>query len=169
MFELSVDASLSKVDFYKELDAQLMGLLYGERDLICNAAQLSAFIMQSVHDLNWAGFYFVRGKELVLGPYVGKVACTRIPFSKGVCGAAATTRTVQRVEDVHRFSGHIACDGDTKSELVIPIFVADKLMAVLDLDSPKRSRFTLEDQQGITQLVDTFISATDFFWSVGTH
>ncbi|WP_191601644.1 GAF domain-containing protein [Marinomonas algicola] len=169
MFEISVDTSLSKVDFYKELDAQLTGLLYDERDLICNAAQLSAFIMQSVPDLNWSGFYFARGEALILGPYVGKVACTRIPFSKGVCGAAATTRTVQRVEDVHRFPGHIACDGDTESELVIPVMVADTLLAVFDLDSPIKGRFTLEDQQGIAQLVATFINATDFGWSLGSH
>lgn len=169
MFEISVDTSLSKADFYKELEAQLASLLYNESDLICNAAQLSAFIMQSVPDLNWSGFYFARGKELILGPYVGKVACTRIPFSKGVCGAAATTQTIQRVEDVHHFPGHIACDGDTESELVIPIIVADELVCVLDLDSPKRGRFTLEDQQGIAQLVDTFINATDFCWSLGTN
>jgi len=167
MFDIHIDKSLPKAVFYKELGAQLEGLLYGERDLICNAAQLSAFIMQSVPDLNWAGFYFLRGQELVLGPYVGKVACTRIPLTKGVCGMAATTKTVQRVADVHQFPGHIACDGDTRSELVFPIFDGDTLIGVLDLDSPVQDRFDEEDQLSIEQFVEVFVQSTDFSWSIG--
>ncbi|MCZ2722689.1 GAF domain-containing protein [Marinomonas sp. 15G1-11] len=167
MFEITVDTSLPKTVFYKELESQLEGLLYDERDLICNAAQLAAFIMQSVPDLNWSGFYFAREDELILGPYVGKVACTRIPFSKGVCGAAARTQAVQRVDDVHGFSGHIACDGDTASELVIPIVVEGRLVGVLDLDSPIKNRFSIEDQQGIERFIHAFIKATDFSWSMG--
>ncbi len=166
MFDIKIDESLPKEAFYQELSAQLEGLFYGERDLICNAAQLSAFIMQSVPDLNWAGFYFLRGQELVLGPYVGKVACTRIPLTKGVCGAAVSTKTTQRVTDVHQFPGHIACDGDTRSELVLPIFAGDVLIGVLDLDSPIPDRFDEKDQFGVQELANIFVKSTDFQWAL---
>lgn len=166
MFEINVDSNSAPEVHYQELNAQLAGLLTGERDLICNAAQFSAFIMQTVTDLNWAGFYFARNKELVLGPYVGKVACTRIPFGRGVCGAAALDQETQRIEDVHAFSGHIACDAASASEVVIPLLVDGRLIGVFDMDSPSVGRFSEVDQIGLERLVDTFVKATDFTWSL---
>jgi len=128
-------------------------LVAGEPDGIANMANLAALIWQAIPDLNWAGFYRFDGSELVLGPFQGKAACIRIPLEKGVCGAAALTRETQRVEDVHAFPGHIACDADSRSELVVPIVVGDRLIGVLDLDSPLPSRFTAEDQTGAEALV----------------
>ncbi|MCV2402070.1 GAF domain-containing protein [Marinomonas sp. C2222] len=165
MFNIEANTSPQSYEAYVELNSQLEALLSGERDLICNGAQFSAFIMQTLEDLNWAGFYFSRGTELVLGPYMGKVACTRIPFGRGVCGAAATSLKTQRIEDVHAFEGHIACDAMSASELVIPVVAEGKLIAVFDIDSPKVGRFSKVDQQGIELLVDTFIQCTDFAWT----
>ncbi|AXA66612.1 MULTISPECIES: GAF domain-containing protein [Pseudomonas] len=147
---------------YAMLAAQVEALLAGERNLVANAAQLSAFIYQEVPDLNWAGFYFVEdGDQLLLGPFQGKVACMRIPFSKGVCGAAARERRTQRVEDVHAFPGHIACDAASRSELVVPLVHGGRLIGVLDLDSPHPGRFSAADQAGIEALVAAFLVATD--------
>jgi GAF domain-containing protein len=147
---------------YAMLAAQVEALLAGERNLVANAAQLSAFIYQEVPDLNWAGFYFVEGQDqLLLGPFQGKVACMRIPFSKGVCGAAAWERRTQRVEDVHAFPGHIACDAASRSELVVPLIQEGRLIGVLDLDSPNPGRFSAADQAGIESLVAAFMAATD--------
>ncbi|MDR6232428.1 GAF domain-containing protein [Pseudomonas oryzihabitans] len=147
---------------YAMLAAQVEALLAGERNLVANAAQLSAFIYQEVPNLNWAGFYFVDGQDqLLLGPFQGKVACMRIPFSKGVCGAAASERRTQRVEDVHAFPGHIACDAASRSELVIPLVKEGRLIGVLDLDSPNPARFSAADQVGIEGLVAAFLAATD--------
>lgn len=147
---------------YAMLAAQVEALLAGERNLVANAAQLSAFIYQEVPDLNWAGFYFVEGQDqLLLGPFQGKVACMRIPFSKGVCGAAARERRTQRVEDVHAFPGHIACDAASRSELVVPLIQEGRLIGVLDLDSPNPGRFSAADQAGIENLVAAFMAATD--------
>ncbi|MBB2896299.1 GAF domain-containing protein [Pseudomonas sp. AS2.8] len=147
---------------YAMLAAQVEALLAGERNRVANAAQLSAFIYQEVPDLNWAGFYFVEGEDqLLLGPFQGKVACMRIPFSKGVCGAAARERRTQRVEDVHAFPGHIACDAASRSELVVPLVQDGRLIGVLDLDSPHPGRFSAADQAGIEALVVAFMAATD--------
>ncbi|MEH3024307.1 MAG: GAF domain-containing protein [Pseudomonas oryzihabitans] len=147
---------------YGMLAAQVEALLADERNLVANAAQLSAFIFQEVPDLNWAGFYFVDGQDqLLLGPFQGKVACMRIPFDKGVCGAAARERQTQRVEDVHAFPGHIACDAASRSELVVPLVKDGKLIGVLDLDSPHPARFGEADQAGIERLVAVFLAATD--------
>jgi len=147
---------------YAMLAAQAEALLADERNLVANAAQLSAFIFQEVPDLNWAGFYFVEGQDqLLLGPFQGKVACMRIPFSKGVCGAAARERRTQRVEDVHAFPGHIACDAASRSELVVPLVKEGRLIGVLDLDSPHPARFDAADQAGIERLVAVFLAATD--------
>lgn len=147
---------------YAMLAAQVEALLAGERNLVANAAQLSAFIYQEVPDLNWAGFYFVDGEDqLLLGPFQGKVACMRIPFSKGVCGAAARERRTQRVEDVHAFPGHIACDAASRSELVVPLVQDGRLIGVLDLDSPHPARFSAADQAGIEAMVEAFLAATD--------
>jgi L-methionine (R)-S-oxide reductase len=111
--------------------------------------------------LNWAGFYLNRNEELVLGPFQGQVACVRIPFGRGVCGAAAASRETQRVEDVHAFPGHIACDSASNSELVIPLLKDGRLIGVLDLDSPRTARFSEADQQGLEQLASIFLEATD--------
>lgn len=146
---------------YALLAAQLESLLADERDFIANSAQFSAFLFSELADLNWAGFYLNRNEELVLGPFQGKVACVRIPFSRGVCGAAARTRETQRVEDVHAFPGHIACDSASNSELVVPLVKDDRLIGVLDLDSPKVARFTAEDQAGIERLAAIFLRLTD--------
>jgi GAF domain-containing protein len=146
---------------YALLAAQLESLLSGERDFIANAAQFSAFVFQELAELNWAGFYLQRGDTLVLGPFQGKVACVRIPFGRGVCGVAAATRQTQRVDDVHAFSGHIACDSASNSELVIPLLKAGQLIGVLDLDSPRLARFTEVDQAGIECLVEVFLRLSD--------
>ena len=146
---------------YALLAAQLESLLADERDFIANSAQFSAFLFSELPDLNWAGFYLNRNEELVLGPFQGKVACVRIPFGRGVCGAAARTRETQRVEDVHAFPGHIACDSASNSELVVPLVKEGRLIGVLDLDSPKLARFSEEDQAGIEQLAAIFLRLTD--------
>lgn len=165
MFAIDMDPNTPPEMFYQTLNAQLAALLDGEQDLICNAAQFSAFVMQTVPNLNWAGFYFARGQELVLGPYVGKVACTRIPLGRGVCGVAAQGQKTQRIEDVHAFEGHIACDSASASEVVIPIVVDGDLVGVFDMDSPEVGRFSQQDQDGLEALLATFVAATDFDWS----
>ncbi|PJI49955.1 MAG: GAF domain-containing protein [Pseudomonas sp.] len=146
---------------YALLAAQAESLFADERDFIANAAQFSALLFNELPDLNWAGFYLNRNEELVLGPFQGQVACVRIPFSKGVCGAAARTRETQRVEDVHAFPGHIACDSASNSELVVPLVKDGRLIGVLDLDSPKVGRFSEDDQAGIERLADIFLRLSD--------
>jgi GAF domain-containing protein len=146
---------------YGLLKAQLESLFADERDFIANAAQFSAFLYSQVEDLNWAGFYLNKAEELVLGPFQGQVACVRIAFGRGVCGAAAATRQTQRVEDVHAFPGHIACDSASNSELVVPLVKEGHLIGVLDLDSPKLARFSEQDQVGIEALVEVFLRLTD--------
>ncbi|KNX78973.1 hypothetical protein DA83_19255 [Pseudomonas sp. 250J] len=158
---IDLNASGQGLDGYDLLAAQVQALFADERDFIANAAQFSAFLYNQVEDLNWAGFYINRNEELVLGPFQGQVACVRIPFSRGVCGAAAATRTTQRVEDVHAFPGHIACDSASNSELVIPLVKAGRLIGVLDLDSPKLARFSEVDQAGLERLVEVFLELTD--------
>lgn len=128
-------------------------LVAGEPDGIANMANVAALIWQAIPGLNWAGFYRFDGSELVLGPFQGKAACIRIPLGKGVCGAAARLRATQRVADVHDFPGHIACDADSRSELVVPIVAGDRLIGVLDLDSPTPGRFSDHDQVGAEALV----------------
>ena len=134
-------------------------LVAGEPDGIANMANVAALIWQAIPDLNWAGFYRFDGSELVLGPFQGKAACIRIPLGKGVCGAAARTRTTQRVDDVHAFPGHIACDADSRSELVVPVIAGDRLVGVLDLDSPLPGRFSAADQAGAEALVGRIAGA----------
>jgi L-methionine (R)-S-oxide reductase len=138
---------------------QARALLHGERDRIANAANLSALVYHALPSLNWVGFYFFDGKELVVGPFQGLPACVRIALDKGVCGAAASTRTTQRVEDVHAFPGHIACDAASRSELVVPLFRGDELIGVFDLDSPEPGRFTPEDQAGLEAIAAIFLEA----------
>ena len=151
----------SGLDGYRLLAAQLESLLADERDFIANAAQFSAFLYSQLEDLNWAGFYLNRDEELVLGPFQGQIACVRIPFGRGVCGAAAQSRETQRVQDVHEFPGHIACDSASNSELVVPLIKEGRLIGVLDLDSPSVGRFSEQDQQGVEELVRIFLRATD--------
>ena len=146
---------------YALLAAQLEALLADERDFVANAAQFSAFLFHELGDLNWAGFYLNKGEQLVLGPFQGKVACVRIPFGQGVCGAAASSRQTQRVEDVHAFPGHIACDSASNSELVAPLVKDGRLIGVLDLDSPSTARFSPDDQAGVERLVAIFLRLTD--------
>lgn len=146
---------------YELLAAQLEALLTDERDFVANAAQFSAFLFHELADLNWAGFYLNKGEQLVLGPFQGKVACVRIPFGRGVCGAAASSLQTQRVEDVHAFAGHIACDSASNSELVVPLVKDGRLVGVLDLDSPLTARFSEEDQLGIERLAAIFLRLTD--------
>ena len=133
----AISLSGSKPEQYAQLLAQARALLHGERDRIANAANLCALVYQALPDLNWVGFYFYDGTELVVGPFQGLPACVRIPLDKGVCGAAARTRQTQRIEDVHAFPGHIACDSASNSELVVPLVDANgQLVGVFDLDSP---------------------------------
>ena len=155
MIDLNVTGA--GLEGYGLLQAQLESLLADERDFIANAAQFSAFLYHQLGDLNWAGFYLNRNEELVLGPFQGQIACVRIPFGRGVCGAAAASRQTQRVEDVHAFAGHIACDSASNSELVVPLIKDGRLIGVLDLDSPSIGRFSEQDQQGVEALAAIFL------------
>jgi GAF domain-containing protein len=145
--------SSSKSDLYNQLAAQLSSLLAGERDLIANAANFSSLIFHSLPDLNWAGFYFVKDQELVLGPFQGRPACVRIAMGKGVCGTAAAGCATTIVPNVHEFPGHIACDSASNSEIVVPLINGERLIGVLDLDSPVLARFDEVDAEGLNRLV----------------
>jgi L-methionine (R)-S-oxide reductase len=147
----------TKPEVYRELAAQLAALLAGEADRIANAANMAALIYHGLPDLNWAGFYFRQGGELVLGPFQGKPACVRIPLGKGVCGTAASRGATVLVPDVRDFPGHIACDPGSRSELVVPLIEAGEVSGVLDLDSPLIARFHEIDQAGCEQLVALFV------------
>lgn len=153
MYDFKIEGA-DKAVMYRDLLLALEGLTAGEPDPIANMANAAALIWETLPNLNWAGFYRNIHGELVLGPFQGRAACIRIPFGKGVCGAAAQTLQVQRVEDVHAFPGHIACDAASASELVVPIVRNGKLIAVLDLDSPTTGRFTDEDEAGCVALGD---------------
>jgi len=147
----------SKPEQYAQLLAQARALVHGERDRIANAANLSALVYNALPDLNWVGFYFFDGTELVVGPFQGLPACVRIPLDKGVCGAAARMRATQRIEDVHAFPGHIACDAASRSEIVLPVFdCRGKLIAVLDLDSTEPEAFDQVDEHGLCALLAVF-------------
>ncbi|MEN4905165.1 GAF domain-containing protein [Luteimonas sp. TWI1416] len=153
----STPLSGSKADQYAALAAQARALLHGESDPIANAANLSALVYHALPDLNWVGFYFYDGTELVVGPFQGLPACVRIPLDKGVCGAAARTRQTQRVDDVHAFAGHIACDAASRSEVVVPLVDGDRLIGVFDLDSPLPARFDADDQAGLEALARLYV------------
>jgi len=152
MYAFSADPALPKSELYRELLSAADALTAGESDAVANMANLAALIRELVPDLNWAGFYRLLGDELVLGPFSGKPACIRIPLGRGVCGTAAGERTSQRVADVHAFPGHIACDADSRSELVVPVLRDSEVIAVIDLDSPLPGRFDAEDQAAIEAL-----------------
>ena len=145
-------SSTDKPALYRDLASALDALTADEPDAVANMANAAALIWQFLPDLNWAGFYRNVGDELVLGPFQGKPACIRIPLGKGVCGTAAATRTTQRVDDVHLFPGHIACDVASRSELVVPLVAGDTLIGVLDLDSPMPARFDADDAAGCEAL-----------------
>jgi len=147
----------NKPQLYDELAGQLAALIEGERDLIANSGNMAALIYDGLPDLNWAGFYFARGRELVLGPFQGRPACVRIPWGQGVCGAAAARAASVVVPDVHEFPGHIACDPVSRSELVVPLLDKGRVFGVLDLDSPLTSRFDEEDRAGCERLVALFL------------
>ena len=147
--------------FYRSLVAQLDGLLTGERDWLANTANASALLFMELPDINWAGFYFLHGAELSLGPFQGKPACTRIAVGKGVCGTAVATGESQLVEDVHQFPGHIACDAVSASEIVVPLYNGDRCIGVLDIDSPSVARFTQDDLAGIEAFAQTLLRLSD--------
>jgi putative methionine-R-sulfoxide reductase with GAF domain/alkylhydroperoxidase family enzyme len=149
--------TVDKPQIYRELAAQLAALFAGETDRIANAANMAALIRHGLAELNWAGFYFRRGGELVLGPFQGKPACIRIPFGAGVCGTAAAQAASIVVPDVHEFRGHIACDPDSRAELVVPLVEDGAVLGVLDLDSPRRARFDEADRQGCEALAALFV------------
>jgi GAF domain-containing protein len=153
MYTATAIAATDKPGLYAGLARQMEALLTGETDRIANAANFSALVYDVLPDLNWVGFYFFDGRELVVGPFQGKPACVRIALGRGVCGTAAAQRTTQLVADVHAFDGHIACDSASNSEIVVPLVAADgSLIGVLDLDSPKLARFDAEDQAGLEAL-----------------
>jgi L-methionine (R)-S-oxide reductase len=158
-FQLTESRTGSKSDLYDQLASQLSSLLAGERDLIANAANFSALIYHSLPDLNWAGFYFAKDDELVLGPFQGKPACVRICVGQGVCGAGAAKCETVIVPNVHEFPGHITCDSASNSEIVIPLMKDSRLVGVLDLDSPRLARFDQEDAAGLEQLVRIMLSS----------
>lgn len=149
----------SKPEQYAQLVVQARALIQGEPDRVANAANLAALVYHALPDLNWVGFYFYDGTELVVGPFQGLPACVRIALDKGVCGAAARTRQTQRVADVEAFPGHIACDAASRSELVVPLVHNDELVGVFDLDSPRINRFDEEDQQGLEAIAHAFLES----------
>ncbi len=153
-----------KLELYRELAAELDGLLAGELDFVASAANAAAAIFHGLPELNWAGFYFLRGEELVLGPFQGRPACVRIAIGKGVCGTAAAERRTVLVPDVEAFPGHIACDMASRSELVVPLFAGARLLGVLDLDSPTVGRFDEADQEGcelLARIIERRLAGAD--------
>ena len=158
MYDFKI-ASADKTTMYRDIASALDGLVAGEPDAIANMANAAALIWETLPDLNWCGFYRNVGGELVVGPFQGRPACIRIKFGEGVCGAAAATLKPQRIDDVHAFEGHIACDSASESELVVPIVGDGQLLAVLDLDSPIKARFDAEDEAGCVRLAEILARA----------
>jgi L-methionine (R)-S-oxide reductase len=151
----------TKSEFYAGFHRQLEAVLHGERDWICNLANTSALLMQLLPELNWAGFYLLKGSDLVLGPFQGRVACVRIAIGKGVCGTAAARRATVIVPNVHEFPGHIACDSASNSEIVVPLLHRGILLGLLDLDSPRLNRFDADDARGLERTVEILLAASD--------
>jgi len=156
------DASLPTAERYSALTATLSALLSGERDVIANAANASSVLYFGLVDVNWAGVYLVRGNELVVGPFQGRPACVRIALGRGVCGTAALSRRTLVVPDVHEFPGHIVCDSASLSEIVVPLVAQSRLLGVLDLDSPRRARFTDEDARGLEAFAAVLVAGSDW-------
>ena len=161
-FTIKPSKASSKREHYRELQEQLAGLLSGESDGLANAANLAALYFNTLPDLNWFGFYLLRGAELVLGPFQGQVACVRIALGRGVCGTAARERQTLVVPDVHAFPGHIACDAASRSEIVVPLLAGERLMGVLDVDSPRENRFDADDARGLESAAKLLIECSDF-------
>jgi GAF domain-containing protein len=157
MFEAAPITAADKPDLYAELAQQATGLLHGETNLIANAANFAALVFHALPDINWCGFYFLDGEELVVGPFQGKPACIRIALGRGVCGTAAESGKTQRVDDVEAFPGHIACDAASRSELVIPLMRGNALVGVLDIDSPITHRFDEDDQKGLEAISALYV------------
>lgn len=156
---------MSKTEFYADLNRDFQALMAGETSFLATLANTSALLFERLTEVNWAGFYLLEGETLVLGPFQGKLACVRIPVGRGVCGNAVATNQVQRVEDVHAFDGHIACDAASNSEIVLPLVVKNQIIGVLDIDSTAFSRFTSEDEQGLRELaanLENVLAATDY-------
>lgn len=147
----------TKPEQYAQLQQQARALMHGEPDRIANAANLSALVFHTLPDLNWVGFYFFDGTELVVGPFQGQPACVRIALGRGVCGTAATTRETQLVPDVEAFPGHIPCDAASRSELVVPLYRGEQLIGVFDLDSPLLARFDADDRRGLEALAHSYL------------
>ena len=152
MFDFKPAAGTAKPELYADLLSAAGALTDGEQDGVANMANIAALLWEFLPEVNWTGFYRVVGEELVLGPFAGRPACIRIAMGAGVCGAAAQSGQSQLVDDVHAFPGHIACDADTRSELVVPVMRGGRVIAVIDLDSPKASRFDVQDREGIESL-----------------
>jgi L-methionine (R)-S-oxide reductase len=159
MHEVSIDSTQPKPALYASVVAQTRALLEGERDMIANLANTASLLYHSLPDLNWVGFYLLKDGELVVGPFQGKPACVRIALGKGVCGTAAARRATVIVENVHEFAGHIACDSASNSEIVVPLVRGNELLGVLDLDSPKFSRFDAQDRAGLEQVAQAVIAS----------
>jgi GAF domain-containing protein len=154
-----LDSAGSKFTFYQDICEQLHNLLVDERNLVANAANTSALLKQLLPDVNWVGFYFTEGRDLVLGPFQGQTACTRIPFGSGVCGRAAAEARTIIVPDVDQFAGHIACDPASRSEIVVPLLNWGKLRGVLDVDSAALDRFDADDQEGLESVAAVFMAS----------
>lgn len=156
---------MNKTQFYADLNRDFQALMTGETSALATLANTSALLFERLEGVNWAGFYLLEGDTLVLGPFQGKIACVRIPMGKGVCGTAVATNSIQRVEDVHAFDGHIACDSASNAEIVLPITVNQQIIGVLDIDSTVFGRFQTEDEQGLRELVErleTVLAGTDY-------
>jgi L-methionine (R)-S-oxide reductase len=160
MHVIKSDPRLSKAATYREANAQLAGLFSGEPNGLANAANMCALLYQMLSEVNWVGFYFLQGGELVLGPFQGKVACVRIAMGRGVCGTAAERREILVVPDVSEFPGHIACDAASRSEIVLPLVQHGRLLGVLDVDSPELARFDNEDRSGLQAAVDLLLAGS---------
>ena len=159
------DHIMNKSEFYADLNRDFQALMAGETSFLAMISNTSALLFERLAEVNWAGFYLLEGDTLILGPFQGKLACVRIPVGRGVCGTAVAQNRVQRVEDVHAFDGHIACDAASNSEIVFPLRVNNQTIGVLDIDSTAHSRFTVEDERGLAELVshlEKLISATDY-------
>lgn len=154
-----INKGSTKPELYADLLLQLRSMLADERDVIANSANMSSLLYHSMPDVNWAGFYFHKNSELVLGPFQGQPACVRIKISKGVCGTAAQQRQTMIVDNVHDFPGHIACDSASNSEIVVPVIKDSQLIGVLDLDSPLVARFDEEDARGLNELVEVLVES----------
>jgi L-methionine (R)-S-oxide reductase len=161
MHVIDATADLSKPAAYRDINRQLAALLADERDALANTANMSALLFEALPNLNWVGFYFLRGRELVLGPFQGKVACVRIALGRGVCGTAADRRETLIVPDVHAFPGHIACDSASRSEIVVPLLQDGQLLGVLDVDSPHEGRFDQEDGAGLEAAAAVLLRCSD--------